>query len=91
MLTVKYSLRKVIQTRGTIFYKSVQLLACADDIDINGRSEHDIKKNFIALKTETDATGLSINQEKPNTWLQTVKVVNHMLRIYVLVMIILKE
>ena len=31
-----------IQTRGNIFYKSVQLLAFADDIDIVARSERDI-------------------------------------------------
>jgi hypothetical protein len=54
-----------IQTRRTIFYKSVQLLAYADGIDITGRSEHDTKKTFTALKTAADATGLSVNQENP--------------------------
>jgi sorting nexin-29 len=39
-----------IQTTGTIFYKSVQMLAFADDIDIIGKSEDDIKKSFMALK-----------------------------------------
>jgi hypothetical protein len=48
-----------IQTRGTIFYKSIKLLAYADDTDIIGRSEHDIKKTFTALKTAAeDAMGL---------------------------------
>jgi hypothetical protein len=39
-----------IQTRSTIFYKSIQILAYADDIDIIGRSESDIKKVYTALK-----------------------------------------
>jgi hypothetical protein len=78
-----------IQTRGTIFYKSIKLLAYADDTDITGRFEHDIKKTFTALKTaEEDDMGLRVNQEKPNTWLRTVKVIHH---IYILVIIILKE
>jgi hypothetical protein len=51
-------------TRGTIFHKSVQLLAYTDDADIIGRSEHNIKKTFTALKTAADAMGLSVNQEK---------------------------
>jgi sorting nexin-29 len=63
-----------IHTRSTVFYKSVQLLAYAGDININGRSEHDIKKTFTALKTAADAMGLSVNPKKPNTWLRTVKV-----------------
>jgi hypothetical protein len=42
----------VIHTRSIIFYKSVNLLAYADDIDIIGRSEHDIKKTFTALKLQ---------------------------------------
>jgi len=29
----------VVNTRGTIFYKSVQMLAYADDIDITGRTQ----------------------------------------------------
>jgi sorting nexin-29 len=36
-----------IQTRGTIFYKSIQILAYADDTDIIRRSESDIKKAFL--------------------------------------------
>jgi sorting nexin-29 len=46
-----------IRTRGTIFYKSVQLLAYTDDTDIIGRSEHNIKKTITALKTAADAMG----------------------------------
>jgi sorting nexin-29 len=53
-----------IQTRGTIFYKSIQILAYADDIDMIGRSESDIKKAYIALKIAVDIMGLRVNEEK---------------------------
>jgi hypothetical protein len=61
MLTFNVALDKVIgdaiiRTRRTIFYKSVQLLAYAYDIDINGRPEHDINKSFVVIKTATDVT-----------------------------------
>ena len=36
-----------IQLRGNIYYKSVQLLAYADDVDIIGRTEADIKKHLL--------------------------------------------
>jgi hypothetical protein len=52
------------QTRGTIFYKSILLLTFADDIDIIGRSEEDIRKSFIALKTVADALVLKISEGK---------------------------
>jgi hypothetical protein len=37
-----------IETKGIIVYKSMQILAFADDIDTIGGSEKDIKKSFIA-------------------------------------------
>jgi sorting nexin-29 len=62
---VLFNIEKVVrdtgfQTRGTIFYKSVQLLAYADDIDIIGRLEHNIKITFKASKTAADAMGVSV-------------------------------
>jgi hypothetical protein len=53
-----------IHTRGTIFYKSIQILAYADDIDIIGRSESDINKDYLALKIAGDTMGLRVNDEK---------------------------
>ena len=50
-----------IQTRGTMFFKSVQLLAYADDIDIMGRSENDVKKAFTALYHSAEEMGLMVN------------------------------
>jgi hypothetical protein len=38
-----------LDIRGTILHKSVQILAYADDIVINGRYERAIKEAFIQL------------------------------------------
>jgi hypothetical protein len=39
-----------INRTGTIFNKSVQVLAFADDVDIIGRSEAAVKEAYVALK-----------------------------------------
>jgi hypothetical protein len=44
--------------RGKIFYKSVQLIAFADKIDIIG------KTLFLALNTVAEAMGLKVNKGK---------------------------
>ena len=46
-----------IDTRGTIFNKSVQLLAYADDIDIIGRSERAVRETFSRLEKEAKKMG----------------------------------
>jgi hypothetical protein len=53
-----------IQTNGTIFYKSVQLLAYADDIDIIARSPTTLKEAFLSLERAARVMGLKINEEK---------------------------
>jgi sorting nexin-29 len=53
-----------IQTNGTIFYKSVQLLAYADDIDIIARSPSALKETFLSLERAAGVMGLQINEEK---------------------------
>jgi hypothetical protein len=50
-----------INTRGTIFYKSVQILAYADDIDMIGRNEKPARKAYIAPKHAAEQMGLEIN------------------------------
>jgi hypothetical protein len=52
-----------IQTRGTVFCKSIQLSAHADDIDITGRSEDNIRITFVALKTAAGVMGLRTTRE----------------------------
>ena len=47
-------LRKAgIHRSGTIFQKSVQLLAYADDIDIIGRTKRDVTGAFGAIELES--------------------------------------
>lgn len=53
-----------INTSGTIYHKSVQVLAYADDIDIIGRSSEDVKNSFILLERAAKKMGLSINETK---------------------------
>jgi len=54
-----------IQTSGTIFYKSVQPLAYADDIDIIARSRTVLKEAFLSLERAAGEMGLRINEKKP--------------------------
>jgi len=53
-----------INQRGNIFYKSVQMLAYADDIDIISRSPKSLQEATIALDRSTIRVGLDINQTK---------------------------
>ena len=53
-----------IQTSGTIFYKSVQLLAYAGDIDIIARLRAALKEAFLLLERAAREMGLKINEEK---------------------------
>jgi sorting nexin-29 len=53
-----------IQTNGTIFYKSVQLLAYADDIDTIARSPTALKEAFLSLERAAGVMGLKINKGK---------------------------
>ena len=56
-ITLEYAIRKSgIQTRGTIFYKSVQLMAYADDIVIIGRSLASMK-DFQLLEETSKVVG----------------------------------
>jgi hypothetical protein len=53
-----------IQTSGTIFYISVQILAYADDIDTIARSQAALKEAFLLLERAAREMGLKINEEK---------------------------
>ncbi|GFY03043.1 transposable element Tc3 transposase [Trichonephila clavipes] len=49
---------------GTLWNRSLQLLAYADDIDIIGRSEKAVKEDFQALEISATNMGLTINEDK---------------------------
>jgi sorting nexin-29 len=53
-----------IQTRGTIFFKTVQILAYADDIDLMARTIPGLSEAFLNLEKCARNMGLVINQEK---------------------------
>jgi sorting nexin-29 len=53
-----------INIKGTIFYKSVQILAYADDIDITGRTQPAMIEAFTSLEKAAKGMNLFINQEK---------------------------
>lgn len=56
--------RAGIDTSGTIFRKSVQLLGFADDIDIMARNFVAMSETYIRLKAEASRIGLAINVSK---------------------------
>jgi len=53
-----------IQTRRTIFFKTVQILAYADDIDLMARTIPGLSEAFLNLEKSARNMGLVINQEK---------------------------
>jgi sorting nexin-29 len=54
-----------INQRGNIFYKSVQILAYADNIDIISRSPKSLQEATITLDEAARMMGLEINEAKP--------------------------
>lgn len=57
-----------IQTRSTIFQKSTQILAYADDIDIIGRTRESVSEAFSAFLPAAKNIGLTINIEKTKVY-----------------------
>lgn len=53
-----------IQTSGSIYTKSTQILGYADDIDIIGRKKEDVEKSFVELERTAGRIGLKINSGK---------------------------
>jgi hypothetical protein len=64
-VALEWAIRKSgIETRGTIFHKSVQVFAFADDINIIGRSQRVVKEAFLNFKKAAKEIGLIINEDK---------------------------
>jgi sorting nexin-29 len=53
-----------INQHGNIFYKSVQILAYADNVDIVSRSPKSVQETTTALDEAARMMGLEINQAK---------------------------
>ena len=54
-----------VHRNGTIFYKSVQLIAYADDIDIIGRTMRNVTAAFSAIERES-AMALAVMRARQN-------------------------
>ena len=64
-----------VHRNDTIFQKSVQLLAYADNIDIIGRTKRDITAVFIAIERESTKIGLAVNEGKARYMLSSSRIV----------------
>jgi sorting nexin-29 len=53
-----------IETKGTIYNKSTQILAYADDIVIVGRSTYALKETMKKLMKAAQVMGLTVNMQK---------------------------
>jgi len=53
-----------IQTRGTIFFKTLQILVYADDTDLMARTTPGLNEAFLNLEKSARNMGLVIHQEK---------------------------
>jgi hypothetical protein len=62
--TLPVHLFNVAKHQKTIFYKSLQILAYADDIDIIGRTQSAMIEAFTRLEKAAKDLNLFINQEK---------------------------
>ena len=62
-----------VEIAGTIFYKSVMLLAYADDIDIIGINQRDVTAAFSSLEGESRRVGLAVNEGKTKYFVSTTK------------------
>jgi hypothetical protein len=67
-LALEMVVRKAgIQTNRTIFYKLVQILAYADDINIVAKTRKALQEAFLSLERAAREMGLRINEEKIST------------------------
>jgi len=63
-IALEYVIRQLlVQVTSTIFYKSVQIIGYADDINIMGRTKRAISEVYGELKQRAKEVGLNINTE----------------------------
>ena len=60
-----------METTGTIFYKSTQILAYADDIDIIGLRLSYVAEAYQGIKQAAECLGLQINEAKTKLMVAT--------------------
>jgi hypothetical protein len=63
-IVLEYVIRQLsVQAQATVFYKSVQLIGCADDIHIMGRTKRATLMVYRELKERAKEIGLNVNVE----------------------------
>jgi hypothetical protein len=64
-MVLEYAIRSSrIETNGTIFHKTSQILAYADDVDLIARNVNQLQQNLETFKGAAQNVGLVINQQK---------------------------
>ena len=70
-IVLEYVIRQLsLQVQSTIFYKSVQVIGYADDINIMVRTKRAILEVYGELKERAKEVGLNINVEKTKAMVQ---------------------
>ena len=70
-IVLEYVIRQLsLQVQSTIFYKSVQVIGYADDINIMVRTKRAILEVYGELKERAKEVGLNINVEKTKATVQ---------------------
>jgi sorting nexin-29 len=71
-IALEYVIRQLsVQVTSTIFYKSVQIIGYADDINIMGRTKRAVSEVYGELKERAKEVGLNINVEKTKAMVQS--------------------
>jgi len=64
-LALEYVVRKsIVETTGSIWSKSVQIFAFADDVDMTARNIPTLSECYNSFKQSAKTVGLHINNEK---------------------------
>ena len=70
-IALEYVIRQLqVQVESTMFYKSVQLIGYADDINIMGRTKRAISEVYGELKERAKEVGLNISVEETKAMVQ---------------------
>ncbi|KAJ4426844.1 hypothetical protein ANN_26643 [Periplaneta americana] len=70
-LALESAIRKLrVDTRGTLLYKTAQLVGYADDINLMGRTTRTVKEIFEDLNREGKEIGLKISEQKTKVMVQ---------------------
>jgi sorting nexin-29 len=64
-ITLEKAIREAgIEKKGTIYHKSIQMLAYADEINIIGQTTTAVKETFLKLEKAAQEIGLRVNESK---------------------------